>query len=74
MSGKLPVVTGDRLLRALKRAGWIEVRSKGSHVRLTKDDRFTSVAVHAGKTIPAGTLKAILEDIGLTSDELRALL
>lgn len=74
MSGKLPVVTGDRLLRALKRAGWIELRAKGSHVRLTKGDRFTSIAVHAGKTIPPGTLKAILEDVGLTSDELRALL
>ena len=28
VSGKLPVVTGDRLLRALKRAGWTEVRAK----------------------------------------------
>ena len=74
MGAKLPVVVGDQLLRALMRAGWSKIRTKGSHVRLAKGDRFTTVAVHAGRTIPPGTLKAILEDIGLTPDELRKLL
>jgi len=74
MGTKLPVVNGDQLLRILIRAGWVKVRTKGSHVRLAKDDRHATVAVHAGRMIPPGTLKAILEDVGLTADELRRLL
>lgn len=74
MGTKLPVVSGDQLLRALVRAGWVKVRTKGSHVRLAKDDRRTTIAFHAGRAIPLGTLKAILEDVGLTADELRKLL
>jgi predicted RNA binding protein YcfA (HicA-like mRNA interferase family) len=58
----------------LRSAGWIEVRWRGSHVRLERGDRKTSVAVHAGRTIPAGTLKAILDDVGMTAAELRELL
>jgi len=36
MAEKLPVVTGGQLRRALRRAGWTEVRQRGSHVRLEK--------------------------------------
>jgi predicted RNA binding protein YcfA (HicA-like mRNA interferase family) len=74
LSTKLPVVTADQLLRALRSAGWIEVRRRGSHARLERGDRRTSVAVHAGRTIPPGTLKAILDDVGMTAAELRELL
>ncbi len=74
MSTRLPVVTGDQLLRAVIRAGWTKIRTKGSHVRLAKDDRFTTIAVHPARTIPPGTLKSILEDVGITADELRDLL
>jgi predicted RNA binding protein YcfA (HicA-like mRNA interferase family) len=74
VSTKLPVVTGEQLLRALLRAKWNVVRTRGSHVRLVRDDRKTSVPVHAGRTIPPGTLKGILDDVGMTADELRVLL
>jgi len=74
VSTKLPVVTADQLLRALRSAGWIEVRRRGSHVRLERGDRKRSVAVHAGRTIPPGTSKAILDDVGMTAAELRELL
>ena len=34
MSPKLPVVSGDQLIRALAKFGYVAVRQKGSHVRL----------------------------------------
>ena len=34
MSPKLPVVSGDDLIRALGKFGYVAVRQKGSHVRL----------------------------------------
>jgi predicted RNA binding protein YcfA (HicA-like mRNA interferase family) len=33
---KLPSVSGERVIRALKRAGFVELRQKGGHVSLEK--------------------------------------
>ena len=75
MSEKLPVVEGGRLVRALKRAGFEVVRIRGSaHSMEHFDGRRTSVHVHAGTTIKPGTLASILDDAGMTADDLRALL
>ncbi len=38
------------------------------------DARRTTVHVHSGQTIKRGTLAAILDDVGMTADELRSLL
>lgn len=34
---KVPSLNYDSLVRALKRAGWVIVRQKGSHIRLHKN-------------------------------------
>jgi len=73
----MPRVTGADLLRALKRAGWYEIRITGSHHQLNHADRpgvLITVPVHAGKQVPVGTLGKILGDAGLTGDELRKLI
>ena len=72
-----PAVTGAELVRALERAGFERVRQRGSHVSLRHPDapaRRATVPVHRGKTLPRGTLRAILRGAGLTMDELAALL
>jgi predicted RNA binding protein YcfA (HicA-like mRNA interferase family) len=72
MSQKLPVVSGARLVRALERAGWTFVRQRGSHVRLSQAGRHVSVPMH--DPLKRGTLAQILDDIGMTADDLRGLL
>ena len=77
MSPKLPRVTASELVRALKRAGWEEMRQTGSHLHLANTKfpgQLITVAVHAGRVVPLGTLKAILDTAGLSGDELRDLL
>jgi predicted RNA binding protein YcfA (HicA-like mRNA interferase family) len=77
MSPKLPRITATELLRALRRAGWNDFRQTGSHLHLTHPDKpgvIVTVARHAGYTVPVGTLKAILQQAGLSADELRELL
>ena len=76
MSEKLPRVEGQELVRALERAGFAQVRQKGSHVHLRRADdrRRVTVPVHKGRTLPPGTLKGILRDAGLEVEELRRLL
>ena len=58
MPPKLPQVSGEELLRALKRLGFVEQRQRGSHVHLKRlaDNRRLTVPVHKGRTIPSGTL------------------
>ena len=76
MSPKLPRVTCDELIRALKRAGFEEQRQRGSHLHLRRasDGRRVTVPVHKGRTVPPGTLRAILRDAGISVEEFRDLL
>ena len=47
------------LLKLLLKNGWKDVRQRGSHHRLKKDDQVEVIAVH-GKDVPTGLLNAIL--------------
>src|SRR6202795_4556425 len=68
---KLPSVSGERVVRALKRAGFVELRQKGSHVSLEKRTAEivfrTVVPMHSA--LAKGTLADILKQSGLTLDE-----
>ena len=74
MSGRLPVVSGGHLVRALERIGWQVVRQRGSHVRLSHPERSTFLVVPLHRELKRGTLSGILKDAGLDRDELRELL
>jgi len=68
---KLPSVSGERLVRALKRAGLLELRQKGSHVSLEKRtaDRVFKTVVPMHNELAKGTLSDILKQSGLTLEE-----
>ena len=76
MSPKLPRVECQQLIRALKRAGFEEQRQRGSHLHLRRlsDKKRVTVPVHKGRTVPVGTLRAILRDADISIEEFRALL
>jgi predicted RNA binding protein YcfA (HicA-like mRNA interferase family) len=64
MSGKLPALTGAKVIRALERAGFVVVRVRSRH-HFTRhaDRRSTIVPVHSGETIGPGLLSKILRDV-----------
>jgi len=75
--GDLPQVSGDRIVRALKRAGWFEAAGgSGSHRKLRHHSRSGTVvvAVHGGKPVPGGTLRGILDDAGMSVAQFKELL
>jgi len=76
MSPRLPRVGSRHLVRALKRAGFEEQRQRGSHLHLRRasDGKRVTVPVHQGRTVPVGTLRAILRDADISVDEFRELL
>jgi predicted RNA binding protein YcfA (HicA-like mRNA interferase family) len=73
---RLPRVSGRAVVRALERAGFVVTHTRGSHVYLRKPDTpgLVTVPVHAGHDLPPGTLRSILRQANLTSDELAELL
>lgn len=69
---RLPRVTARDLIRALKRLGFVEARQTGSHQVLKRSDPPARVVVpiHAGHTLKLGTRNAIIEDAGLSVEQL----
>ena len=68
---RLPALTPRELVAALKRAGFVEHRQRGSHLflRHTETNLPVMVPIHA-RDIKRGTLKGILKQAGLTAEEL----
>ena len=72
----LPRVTGREAVRALGKLGWEAVIQKGSHAQLkhpARGGRLT-VPLHAGETIGPGLLRSILNQAGVTVEELKGVL
>ncbi len=62
----VPRVSGREIVRALRRAGWTVARIEGSHHMMQEPEgRIVSVPVHGAKTLPVGTIKGVIEDIGV---------
>jgi predicted RNA binding protein YcfA (HicA-like mRNA interferase family) len=77
MAGKLPVVDGRRVLRALTRAGFITDRIVGSHHVMTLPEaptRTVTVPVHSGRDLKPGTLRSIIRQAGFNVEEFKELL
>jgi predicted RNA binding protein YcfA (HicA-like mRNA interferase family)/predicted RNase H-like HicB family nuclease len=73
---KLPSLTARQVVRALKHAGFVEDRQKGSHLVLRHPERKARAVVpmHAGQSIKASLLRAIIRDADLSVDEFVELL
>ena len=72
---KLPILTAREFITILKRLGFQEAHRRGSHrtFRRLTDQRRVTVPFHAGQTLKKGLLRGILNDIGLTVEELNRL-
>ena len=73
---KLPQIKGNRLVKALGKAGWYVDRSCGSHVILRHENRpgvKVVIPVHS-KPIKPGVLSNILKDTELSIEEIKELL
>ncbi|MGC9515322.1 type II toxin-antitoxin system HicA family toxin [Methanocrinis sp.] len=68
MSAKLPVISGERLIKILVKNGFSVKRQAGSHVVLQKGEIIFSVPLH--DELKKGTLKAILSQSGLEVEDL----
>jgi predicted RNA binding protein YcfA (HicA-like mRNA interferase family) len=73
---RLPSLSAKEVIRALKKAGFVEDRQKGSHLvmRHPATDARTVIPIHPGKTVKRPLLHAILADAKLSVSEFLKLL
>ncbi|MEW6517982.1 MAG: type II toxin-antitoxin system HicA family toxin [Thermodesulfobacteriota bacterium] len=73
---KVPSVAYDKLIRALRKDGWVVLRQKGSHIRLQKHsgEETLKLTVPAHSPIKRSTLSHILKQARLDVDRFLDLL
>ena len=62
---KVPHLKPERVIRAVKRAGF-EVREGGKHTAVIKDDQIVTIIPRGSKVLKKGTLSGIIKDLGMT--------
>jgi mRNA interferase HicA len=72
---KLPALTDQKVIRILKKKGFVLDRVKGSHHLFYHPEtkRRVTVPVH-GRDLPTGTLLEILKQAGIEREEIEDLL
>jgi predicted RNA binding protein YcfA (HicA-like mRNA interferase family) len=73
---RLPTLRARQVIRALKKAGFVEDRQKGSHLvmRHPVTKTLTVIPVHTGKTLKRALVRSILQDANLSEAEFLKLL
>ncbi len=73
---KVPSLNYQKVIKALRRDGWIVIRQKGSHIRLQKrlPNEMLKIIVPAHRPIKRSTLSHILKQARLSVSEFNDLL
>ncbi|OYT35014.1 hypothetical protein DRP04_00655 [Archaeoglobales archaeon] len=70
---KLPKVSGEKVIKALVKAGWTVERQRGSHVVLYKEG-VGILVVPLHRELDRGTLRAIIKQSGMSKEDFLKLL
>lgn len=68
---KIPSLTAKKIIKVLRKAGFVKDRQKGSHLVLVnlKTKARTVIPIHSGKTIKKPLVKAIINDAKLSVED-----
>ncbi len=66
---KLPVLSGEEVIKALTKAGFYAHHKTGSHVIMKKDNPPTRFPVPTYKSIKRDLLRRIIKEAGLTRED-----
>jgi len=73
---RLPALSYEKVIKALRRDGWAVIRQRGSHIRLHKHTRtgVLKLTIPAHSPVKRSTLAHILRQARLTKEEFESLL
>lgn len=66
---KIPLLSGQDVVKIFKRLGWEEVRRRGSHIILVKEGYIATLSVPNHHEVARGTLRSLIARSGLSVDE-----
>ena len=68
---KLPVVSAREVIRVAEKLGFAFDRQRGGHAVYLRssDKRRLVIPVHKGRDLKPGTLRGLIDDMGLSVDE-----
>ncbi|MCG7849568.1 MAG: type II toxin-antitoxin system HicA family toxin [ANME-2 cluster archaeon] len=67
---KISPLPAKKVIKALERIGFQQIRQKGSHLFMRHiDGRTTIITVHPGEDIGKGMVRKIIKDAKLTREE-----
>jgi predicted RNA binding protein YcfA (HicA-like mRNA interferase family) len=72
--GKLGNISGEEAAKAFQKAGWTPIGQVGSHLVLVKSGVRVNLSVPQHKELSIGTLRALIRNAGMTTDEFLSLL
>jgi len=67
-------LSGDEIVRALERGGWVQVRTHGSHIMMQREGHDYTLAVPRHREVGRGLLRGLLRDAGISVEEFTRLL
>jgi predicted RNA binding protein YcfA (HicA-like mRNA interferase family) len=70
----LPRISGRDCVAALSRAGFHQIRQRGSHIIVRRDTPFSQLSVPDHRELDRGTLRAIIRQAGMSVEQFEALL
>jgi predicted RNA binding protein YcfA (HicA-like mRNA interferase family) len=65
---KIPHLKPERVIRAVKRAGF-EIREGAKHTAVIRDDQIITMIPRGSKVLKKGTLSGIIKDLGMSLDD-----
>ena len=71
---KLPRISGQECVKALKRLGFEFKRQEGSHIVLRREQPFAQVVIPDHKELDRGTLRGIIRFAGISVEKFIRLL
>lgn len=73
---RLPVVSAREVIRVAEKLGFAFDRQRGSHAVYFRasDRRRVVIPVHKGRDLKPGTLRGLIDDLGLSVNEFSAML
>jgi len=66
---KIPLLSGQEVVKIFKRLGWEVARRRGSHIILVKEGNIATLSVPNHHEVARGTLRSLIARAGLSVDE-----
>ena len=67
---KIPLLKPDRVIRAIKKAGF-DIKEGTRHTIVIKSDQIITMVPRGSKVLKKGTLSGIIKDLGMTLEEFK---